>query len=233
MFGSLAKIALPTVLLAACNSGKITVNGQSVKSNLEKIDEQKSVAPATTGNEPSSAATVVDIADGFSLDRTYVQTRTPLTILLSSELANFGESFSLYNDSTTQTLVKGQALALYNPSDGLTAVQIADFAQTDLAFAPFELTLKIYPLDPEIAGKLTHGENQLRLVVGEDTPVAKRSQRVFTRRDFPLLSLSRSFSAAATQRSGGFEAELGPWMQPAVTNGSSVLTLGVIPLLSR
>lgn len=227
--------------LAACRND-ITVNGQSVKGNLKVLDEKgpaaAAVDPTPTDAPPSSTdnpptATVIDIPDGLLTGRSYVQSRTPITLTISPDVANLGDTFSLYNDSTGQTLVAQQGIALYDPLDAGQSLAPALWSEAGAALAPYDLTLRLYPLDPEFSAKLTYGANQLRLMVREGSASPKRSERVLQRRDFTMTGVARSFSKEGMQRRNGFEAELGLWHQPVVSTDKSTLTLGVIPLLSR
>jgi hypothetical protein len=247
-------------LLIACIGGlwgcrsDISVNGQSVSGNLKKLDEDpapavgavetsptatETNAPATTTDteatdaDPSATAAVLDIPEGLSIDRTYVQSRTPIALRISQGLATLGDAFSLYNDSTGQTLVTQEVVALYEPASAYQAPPIALWLESEAALMADDLTLMLYPLDSELRGKLAYGANHLRFVAGEASSSPRRSERLLQRRDFYVATVSRAVFKGSLQRQNGFEAELGLWHQPVVTTGKTTLTLGVIPLLSR
>lgn len=224
--------AVVTLGLPACRSGGVRVNGQNVKGNLAKLDSQATNPPEPAIQIPPKA-TVVDVPGGLLVARTHVQSRTPISITISPDAVALGDTFSLVDDSTGQTLVSRQAIALFDGVDSGRGVASAFRLEAATSLKPYDLTLKLYPLDPELKGKLAYGENHLRLLVSEGSPSPKRSESLLQRGDFTLTGLSRSYFQGPGQRRDGFEAEIGLWHQPLGATGQRTLTMGVIPLLSR
>lgn len=193
--------------------------------------QSKMRVTSVQGKKPTSAAEPTEIKDGLNLNRTYVQSRTPITIVISADTMSTGNYFSLLNDSNKKTLVADQAFSLTDEST-------EGFAVTDpapeLELSGYELTLKIYPLDSSFKDKFTVGTNALRVYVKSDSS-PKQAKTNLTRKDFSLFALAGgSFTASAGQRSSGIELYPGTALgQPSVTNGKRVLITDPISLMNR
>ncbi len=171
-----------------------------------------------------------EIVDGLNIDRTYLQSRTPISIVISADTVKAGNYFSLINESSNQTLISEQALSLTD--DSASSFQITN-PNLALELSGYELTIKIYPLDPSFAGKFTVGKNILKVLVAGDTET-KQSKTTLTRKDYYLLTSGGGSFSSLEQRENGLELypgmELG---QSAVTNGTRVLITNPVSLMSR
>lgn len=162
---------------------------------------------------PVSAAVPVEIKDGLNLSRAYVQSRSPIVIDVSQQTLSPGELFSLTNDTTGATLVSDQTAGL--------------------RLSAYDLTLKLYPLDPEFASKFAYGVNQLHLLTKSEAE-PKDARATFHRGDFALfVTAGGSFTKSGLERANGLELMPSGFGQPSVTNGTRVLTVDPISLLNR
>ena len=171
-----------------------------------------------------------EIVDGLNIDRTYLQSRTPISIVISADTVKSANYFSLINESTNQTLISQQALSLTD--DPASSFQITN-PDPALELSGYELTIKIYPLDPSFEGKFTAGENILKVLAASDTE-PKQAKKTLTRKDYYLLTSGGGSFSSLEQRANGLELypgmELG---QSAVTNGTRVLITNPVSLMSR
>lgn len=240
----LLSVAAITIAVQAgvlgCRS-EISVNGQGAVSEAKKADDEappaSEVAPTASvsilppsGNDENPPTNDLEIPAGLYVTRSYVQSRTPITLMVTPDLGSRGDTFSVYSDAA-QALVTHQTMALYGPYQGRPGSVLALWPEPVPDTTDLSVTLD--PLDPELTGKLAYGMNRLRLVVGEETLNPRHAECMLYRGDFGVAAVSRSYFPQGSQRQSGFEAELGLWHQPVVTTSKSTLTLGVIPLLSR
>ncbi len=209
------------------------------RANVKATSQRTSAAHAPgsgTGSAPDapSGAAPIEIKDGFNVNRTYVQTRAPITIAIKAETAAPGDRISLFNDTIRATLLAQQSLALTSDVEGRPPYSLLEHTEDPeaLGLAPYELTLTLFPLDPAFATKFTYGPNALRLLV--DAGDGERfSTRIVTRADFPFVFNAGGSFPSRLQRSGGLEMRLGGVFQTTVTNGHAVLTVGKVSLISR
>ena len=171
-----------------------------------------------------------EIIDGLNIDRTHLQSRTPISIVISADTVTSANYFSLINESSNQTLISQQALSLTD--DPASSFQITN-PDPALELSGYELTIKIYPLDPSFQGKFTAGQNILKVVTESDTE-PKQAKTTLTRKDYYLLAAGGGSFSSLEQRANGLELypgmELG---QSAVTNGTRVLITNPVSLMSR
>jgi hypothetical protein len=179
---------------------------------------------------PNSKIEPIEVIDGLNIDRAYLQSRTPISIVISADTINAGNYFHLTNESNNETLISHQYLGLTD--DSISSFQIANPDQA-LEISAYELILKIYPLDSTFAGKFTTGENILKILVASDSS-PKQAKTTLHRKDYYLLSSGGGSFSSLEQRNSGFELYPGmEFGQSTVTNGTRVLITNPISLLSR
>lgn len=174
----------------------------------EQRDDSRSTQPLpTTHGDP------VEIPNSLSGERTYFQSRSTISLKVSSDLLKAGEQFSLINDSTTSTIIdqKEFSLNLNDESD-------PDITHWSL-FDSSNGTLKLYFLDSAVTKGLAQGENILRLIgnsgSGQSSRTAKTSIYLS---DFPLFGFTSSVFPSASQRVDGFQGGFEPVANSIVTS---------------
>ena len=201
------------VFAAACQKSGVKVNGRSV-------------GAAVSNRLATSIATPIEIPGGLGAARQYYQSRNVITLRIADPSLSSGDSLQIFNDATGDRLVNAPAVTF-----GLDTAGGDAFA---LDAAPYELTLRIYPLAPEYAGKFVYAKNPLRLLIGAADATRTAEQDVYLH-DFRFGGLATAgFVESNHQRIGGLQGRLGLVANPIGSNGhGSTLSTGAIGLLNR
>jgi hypothetical protein len=219
---------------------RIKVNGQDVAANKNKLGRgptdtmgETSPAveepPAASGGEapvpmpPVGRPEPLEISGGLSGSRTHFQSRSTITLSISEEALLPGEEFSLLNKTTDQLLIERQPLSLDLAAPLLSGYQ--------LVAAPSDTYLRLYPTAPDMAGKLTYGDNELQLMTdGEAPKVARRS---IVLRDFSVGAIQLLHFDGNRQRAGKLQGGISTFTTPTVRGGKSLLTTDLVPMINQ
>jgi hypothetical protein len=202
----------------SCRKSHTSVNGLDV--NQAITDGQK--APATS---PSATPVPIEIDNGLTIPRTYVQTRGIIGLSVAIPAAANGDHLSLLDETTGATLIDESI-------SGLGLDSASETLSHQVFLTAGNLLLGLYPSDPTLLAKLTYGENRLHLLVEHAGTEDSAHSRVVLA-DFSYQDVSGSSFPGGSERQGGLEAEVS-WLNTGVVgNGSGELTTGRISVLSR
>jgi hypothetical protein len=207
-------VLLASMALSACRVQSISVNGQNVAQNVEKLQNAPQGAV--------SSGTPIPLATTLSAARTMFQTRAPVTLNISSQTLTPGATLSLADTTTGQMLVKE---AVPSPGTGTAATSYA------LTSEPYHLLLTLYPLDKNLAGKIAYGVNTLQLSIDEEVAEGT-SQSQITLQDFPYSGLTTTSFSSGAQIQAGLQGHMALISGAVESNGSGTLTVGPVGVLN-
>jgi hypothetical protein len=241
MLRSIRQLSLTAVLALALNAGctkQVTVNGQDVAANKNKIGQSPTgsigetpqaiggppatdVAPAPT---PSGGeAKPSEVVDGLSSERTHYQSRSTIVLTVSGKAAQAGDEYSLVNRTTSQILIDREALAL-----NLVGPLLPGYL---LKSSSSGAQVRLYPMAPELDGTLAYGENELELTVDGEAPRVAKHRIVL--RDFSTGAVQTLFFDGNRQRAGKLQGEISTLTKPSTRSSKSRITTGFVPLINH
>ncbi len=192
--------------------------GVGCRSKLS-VKTQGSPLPAIAKDE--AKGTSIPIPDGFSGARTFFQSRSLITVGISSKVVQPGERFSLLNATTETVLIDQQQLSL-----------MLDNPESE-SHPSYEVQVKFYPLDRDTFGRFAYGENRLQLVADG----GKTAEQQVTLRDFPIGGMPMAYFEDGDQRQDdrewSFQGELSPVARSVVTNGQNFLLTGMMTIVNQ
>jgi hypothetical protein len=227
-------LLVTTLILAGCEakiaptvkSGAPVPKPDGVKGAQQQPDSGQTPAgggdaPVTRAGETTVPATTapapVEFTNGLGNDRTVFQTRSVVTITLSSDIVPPGSSFSLLNLTSGNTLIENQSVTL--PGMGLKLDEPGYGVRLSQGY---DVTLRLYPSSEAMTGRFKYGGNDLKLLVDGEAP--KYALRTIELADFDMQGIQAITTDETSE--GGLELWINPVTSPAVTRASS-LTVGM------
>jgi hypothetical protein len=212
----------PTLGLATRAAGILLLGGLAgcqSKINASQRGGQAAPEPAPTelAPDPTPEPAPVELRELLDEPRTHFQTRSVVTLDLRSDQLHDGYDFYLSNDTTSKLLIERQVVDL-----GLTGEPFYSSL-----VAGYDVSLRLFPSDADMAAKLSYGKNELTLWLEGDGGKAFSRSTIWLQ-DFDLQMLARSSFSTDVQVLGGFQGWVGTVAQPVVATdgvgGASILT---------
>lgn len=209
--------------LGACNTA-LKVQTSAIPGE-GKTDNPLSDPTAETGqdeegpedNEESANQPVPELVNDFGVLKEYVQSRSTVAILLSSDLVTSGESLSLYNQTTQTELLDAASMAALMATNALT---------------PLSATVYALELPASVMSQLRTGDNELRLNILSS--VAPRyALATVQRRDFVMFDMLASHFNGNVQVNGQFQGWLNTVSPAVVKSGSNTMTVGMTNIVNH
>lgn len=191
--------------LAACSA--------KVKHASKRSPDPAAAEKAAAG-AGSSRGTPVEVAGGLASARTMVQSRGTLALDVRQSAIRLGDRFSLVNRTTGVTLI--------------------DYDHADAALTgSYDLTLRLYLIDPAYAGAFSAGENSLRLIATSDDG-DRSADTAVTLKDFNAFGMTTGVFPSGEQRVGGFQGGFEPFAKSTVSaSGKGFLATGVVHVTNQ
>jgi len=228
-------IVISTTVLPACRS-KLKVISKPVTNGGAEVPPSETEDPPqdggqTTGDIPpivedQPKATPLEVSGLLSAQRLYYQSRSVISLNISSDGISTNSRFSLFNDTTHETLIENQSLDYGLTDDG----NISDYFM--VAEAPYDIFIRLYPSASGSRGRFGYGANKLRLLF-DDEVKPTFSQSTIYLSDFQFFAFSGISFLTNLQSQQGLQGAIEAWNSPIGTNGVGSLVTGTIPLLNH
>lgn len=206
-------ISLALAFAFGCRSSVKTTNKRTVQAAEES-------GPPPKG-EP------VDVPGSLGVTRTHYQSRGVVSLDVNSTALALGDQFSLTNDTTQATLIDHNDASLALSGDG--GLNGGAWHLTD----GYDVTLKLYLLDPTLANGFAQGENRLRLLV-DDGGAGRTATTMMTLLDFTVFGPSTATFESGQQTVSGFQGGFEPLAKAVVTSGEkSILATGFLNITNQ
>lgn len=155
--------------------------------------------------DPTAKGEPVEIPGSLAAERMFFQSRGVITLDVSSTALQLGEQFSLVNNTTKATLIENESSSLELLGDEAMA------NKGWLLGSGYDVTLRLFLLDPTIRASFAPGENALQLFVdstGDDKQ--QTAKTTITLHDFDVQGMTIGCFESGEQRTddgfqGGFE----------------------------
>ena len=215
LWGVMWCVGILLLTQAACQKQGIKVNGHELGRIL-------------AADRTHATGVPVDLPGALEAPRSYFQTRGMITLTITSDQISTSSPLELVNATTGLSLIMAPAGAF-----GLADGELTDENSSwSLAGSGYDFQLRIYPLDPNFAGKFSYGPNHLVLNVDQST-TPKHAKQDVTLQDFPYYSQATSAFASNDQQLENFQGEVVTVSGPFVNNGAYELSNGFTGVLSR
>lgn len=192
----------------------IVTLGSGCQSKISTNDRRTSGEPAPAETPPPRGEPV-EIAGSLAAERTVFQSRGVITLDVSPAALKLGESFSLVNDTTKATLID---------SDSSGLALMGDEAMADAGWhlgGGYDVTLRLFLMDPAIQASFAPGDNTLRLLVdASDGGAPRLAKTLVTLHDFDVQGLTIGSFETSEQRTGGFQGGFELFTRFEVTSGA-------------
>lgn len=208
----LAIVGLTALLssgLAGCRS-KISASAKRSDA-VEPTAEPEATETPNPAAEQSKEPAHID--SGIEEARLYYQSRSVITLKLSSDFVAPGATFTLVNESNGKTLVE-------NATSGLSLTESDTPYQLLSDQLGYEVIVKLYPLDPSLLGKFIYGANKIR-VMTEEQAQEQFDDLTITLQDFDIQGPS---AIAASDQDDAIDMWTNESSRPVVAADGSTLT---------
>jgi hypothetical protein len=207
--GAVCVRVLPVVVAIAAAGCRSSISTKNLRSGAH--------AEAPAGEPPRGEP--VEVPGSLATAREGYQSRGIIALDVKSSAIQLGDEFSLVNETTGAALIEQEQPKL----------ALAGADESGWYLDGYDVTLRIYLLNPDFAQSFAPGTNNLRLHVssaGDETGrVAKAS---VTLRDFPVFGGTIGAYESGEQRSRGFEGGFTPFGNSTVSSkGKSLLMTGL------
>lgn len=178
------------------------------------VSKRRSALESETPAPPTGKP--VDLPGGITSGRATYQTRAVVELNVAAGTMQSGDPFTLTNETTQVTII-----------DTRTGADALGFS-----LEQFALSLRLYPADPALIGKLVYGENRMRLLTGEGDGVT--TLKTVELRDFPAFGVTSTAFPSGSQSSSGLQGGFEPFGKVIVEGkGKSTLTTGFMSISNR
>lgn len=199
------------VALLACNADlKVHTSGGAL--------DEMNPAGDPTADDPSANGPEPEFAGEFAFEHAYVQSRSAISLQLSSELLRAGERFTLWNETTETKLIDDEQ---------------ASFALVDGSALHLAGGYALYRFVPAgYSSVFAYGVNNLRLGVN-DAVAPRYATGSLVLRDFPIFELGLTHFGENVQTKGNFQGWVNSVAQPTVSAQGTTLTVGMPNIVNR
>ncbi len=216
-------------LLLSCRSGGKSpfgppsgggLNRSSVQEMADSKDQIEEVAEEIK-EAAEKILEPIEIILGFKSARTFFQSRSVISLNLSSDFVKEGDTFYLTNETTGKNLVEPSQ---FSYGLALNSDEVENFKLQ----SGFDIQLNVYPLDPSNEGSIAYGENEFRLYVAKEDH-EEYSKSNLNLGDFSVFQTQSTSFPTAKQSDQNFQGWIDPVMSTSVNNvtAKTKLTTGL------
>lgn len=209
--------ALPVVLaIAAVGCG-------APQSSKDRRMGPREAKPMPASEPPRGEP--VEIPGSLAAAREVYQSRGVIILDVKSAAIQLGDDFSLMNETTGAELIEHEQPAL-----GLAGDETSGWYLNG-----YDVTLRIFLLNPEFAQSFAPGANNLQLRAwSEDDEVGRVAKTLVTLRDFTVFGGTIGTFESGEQRANGFEGGFMQFENSMVTSkGKGLLVTGFGNIVNR
>lgn len=217
--GAVCVRVFPMILAIAATGCRSSI---SAKDSRTGAHEEK---PATPPAGEAPRGEPVEVPGSLAAARTVYQSRGVIALDVKSSAIQLGDEFSLVNETTGAALIEQERpkLALAGDDD------------SGWYLDGYDVTLRIYLLNPDFAQSFAPGTNNLRLhVSSSEDQIGRVAKTLVTLRDFPVFGGTIGAFESGEQRSRGFEGGFVQFGNSTVSSkGKGLLITGFSNIVNR